>query len=282
MGVSALEQLAQDMPSLPGMAAPFITPPPEDGARFGFGAADIDGHLGGLMRGTLHEVRCAQTRGIGIATGLVLGLLARLERSDRRIVWVADPAAEPEAGCLYPDGLAQLGFDPARLIVVTPKDMKDALWAGDQAAGCEDIAALVLHIAGNPGKLDLTATRRLMLRARESRVTVLILRQGGEGEPSAAATRWEVAPLPSLSNEAFREGIGQPALSARLERNRNGRNGAWRLAFDPERKGFLHVPEPSTAPEATAADRVDLPAASGKRPDRPAEMGQVMAFERAS
>jgi len=254
-------------------------PAPSGFGRAGRGAPLSDG----LARGALHEIRCAETRGIGAAAGLALALLCHIEgAAGRPVAWIADPAAAFDAGRLYPDGLVQNGFDPGRLIVVTPRDMNDALWAADQAARCGALCAVVLHVAGNPRKLDMTATRRLMLRARASGVTALILRQGGKAEPNAASTRWEIRPAPSLREEERPpQGIGRPGFAARLERNRNGRTGAWRL-FLEKGKVFIHASENDAPPHAGAPDRLDLPALPGDGPDRPAEMGQVMAFGRAS
>ena len=84
----------------------------------------------------LHEWRCGETRAIGAAVSMLLGVLAQAEDRQRHIMWVADPATTLDAGMLCPDGLAMLGLDPARLIIVTPRHFGEALWAADQAAAC--------------------------------------------------------------------------------------------------------------------------------------------------
>ena len=78
------------------------------------------------------------------------------------------------------------------MTIVEPADLQGAMWAADEAAGCNGLAALVFQIKGNPARFDITATRRLMLRARGSGVLAMVLRQSGEEEASAAATRWRV------------------------------------------------------------------------------------------
>ncbi|MDJ0930787.1 hypothetical protein [Breoghania sp.] len=69
-------------------------------------------------------------------------------------------------GVLFPQGLAQTGLDPAGLVLVTPNDLSGALWAADETLKCRGVAAVVLQIEGNPHRFDMTATRRLMLRAQ--------------------------------------------------------------------------------------------------------------------
>lgn len=226
----------------------------------------------------LHEWRCGETRAIGAAAGMLLGLLAQAASGDRRILWVTDTASAVNAGTLYPDGLAMLGFDPARLIIVTPRHLGEALWAADQAAACGDLAAVVLHVAGNPARLDLTATRRLLLRAQANGTRVFILRQGGDADATAAITRWAISPAPSAHEET---GIGPPSFHAHLERNRNGRTGAWPMQWDHEKRVCSHV-SADKPQETGSADRLDPSALPADGPDRAPDMGQVVALERAS
>ena len=63
------------------------------------------------------------------------------------------------------------------------------------------MGALLLEIAGMPKCLDLVASRRLAFAAGESGVTLLLLREGAEAEPSAALTRWQVQALPSRADD---------------------------------------------------------------------------------
>jgi protein ImuA len=227
----------------------------------------------GFPVSALHEVRCSLTRDIGAATGFLAGLLAGCMRGRQgRIVWIRDPACHLDGGQLFPAGLSMFGLDPARLLVVHPTDLKTALWAGDEAAKCKDLAGVVFHVKGNPPRFDMTATRRLMLKAQQNDLFVSILRQGGEEEASAAATRWHVQAQSSCADPDLENGIGLLRLGLVLERNRNGRTGQWTIAWNQQKQGFEHVP----------TDYVDRSAASADRPDGAPQMGQVMAFKRAS
>ncbi len=238
--------------------------------RFGIPAMD-DVFKDGFAICALHEVRCSLTRDIGAATGFLAGLLAGC-MGQGRIAWIRDPACHLDGGRLFPAGLSMFGLDPARLLMVHPTDLKTALWAGDEAAKCKDLAAVVLHVKGNPSCFDMTATRRLMLKAHHNGLFVCVLRQGGEEEASAAATRWHVRAVPSGIDSDLENGIGLLRLGLVLERNRNGRTGQWTIAWNQQRQEFEHVP----------TDHVDRSAASSDRPDGAPQMGQVVAFKRAS
>lgn len=248
-------------------------------ARLRLGLPGPDDVLGGgLERDGLHEIRAPLARGIGAATGLVAALLAQLCQGPRgRVLWVTDPAALPDAGLLCPDGLAQYGLDPGALTLVHPVDLKSALWAADEGARCTDLAAVVLHVKGNPKLLDRVATRRLMIRARDSGVMVLILRQSGEEEANAALTRWRVEPLPSPPDASFPKGIGLPCHRLVLERSRDGRSGAWSVTWNPKRKTFTHGPRQTE--QEVPGPRLPAPA---HRPDRPGALGQVVDLRRAT
>ncbi len=227
----------------------------------------------GFAAFALHEVRCSLTRDIGAASGFLIGLLAGcLQHRHGRIVWICDPACHLDGGQLFPAGLSMFGLDPARLVMVHPADFKAALWASDEAANCSDLAGIVFQVKGNPASFDMTATRRLMLKAQQNGLFVSILRQGGDEEANAAATRWHVRAQPSAADPEFERGIGLLRLNLALERNRNGQTGHWIIAWNQQKNGFEHVP----------TDYVDRPAVPFDRSDGAPQMGQVMAFERAS
>ncbi len=267
----ATKSLAQSLSPGPGQTAC------QPGASFGIPA--LDQHLsGGMWSNALHEVRCSLARDFACAAGFALGLAAQFGKQDaKRILWVIDPAASVDSGLPFPDGLSEHGIDPKRMIFVRPITLQDALWSADQAAKCSDLSAVVFQVKGNPKPFDMTATRRLMLRARESGVLVCVLRQSGAEEASAAATRWHVEIMPSGDDADFEHGPGQARHAQTLERNRHGRTGQWTLVWNPESRAF----EDGTSNLETT-HRVHRIHASAHRPDRPVEMGQVVDLERAS
>ena len=245
------------------------------------GASAVDHCLeGGLACGGLHEVRSPLARDIGAATGFALGLAARAMQAERGlrggIIWVTDPATRVDGGGLFPAGLAQYGLDPSSMTMVEPGDLKGAMWAADEASGCNGLAALIFQIKGNPGRFDITATRRLMVRARDSGVLALILRQSGEEEASAVATRWRVNTEMSGADDMLERGVGAMRLSLTLERNRAGRTGQWLLAWNPKDRSFDHAapnPHARTNSPTHSLDRLPV---SANRQDPSGQMGQVL------
>ncbi|SON53865.1 hypothetical protein HDIA_0324 [Hartmannibacter diazotrophicus] len=205
------------------------------------GLARIDQVLGGgLRRDGLHEIFAAGSGDTGAAFGFAAALAARLTASPRdirEIVWIRQEFGALEAGDLYAPGLAALGLDPARLILVTLRDPLAALRAGIEALRCTALAGVVIELWGEPKALDLTATRRMALAAQSSAVPALLLRPGGTPAPSAAETRWQVAALPSRPAPANAPGL--PAFEITLLRQRAGVAGrTWRVEWNRDRQSF--------------------------------------------
>ncbi len=269
-------------------------------AKLPFNIAEIDAGLGGgLACNALHEIRTVLSRDVAAGSGFLFGLLALItKRRDGSILWVSDPAVRHDAGTLFPQGLGDYGFDPRRLILVNPGSLKSALWVAGEAASCEGLASVVLHVSGNPKALDLTATRKLQLTAHKGCTTIFILRQAGAEEASAGLTRWRVCAAPSLgfgynNHTGKHSHLGPTRLALSLERNRNGNTGDWCLAWNPHERTFENgdaanfndVPLPATEPEKPeppTADLVRLPHSSDNRPDLSPEMGQQLAHKTAS
>jgi protein ImuA len=234
----------------------------------------LDGLLeGGLRRDALHEIRSRLSRDNGAATGFAAAILARLAAVDARpILWIIESAAADEAGLPYGIGLDRLGLDLRRLIVVRVRRPLDALWVAEEGLDCRGLAAVLVEIKGAPRLLDLTATRRLALRAR-SGVTGLLLRQVDEIGPSAASTRWSVEPLPATVFDGYADGIGRPAWRLILERNRRGSLGTIDVEWDHGRRTLAAVAASirPTHPVAHAALPFD-------RPPPPPDIGNVVAL----
>ncbi len=258
-----------------GRPAPARTlSPRRGGTMLPLGVDDLDRRLGGgLRRDGLHEIRGSVSRDTGAATGFATGLLARLARLDGRpVLWVTEETSVRETGAPYGPGLDRFGLDSRRLVLVVVRRPEDVLWVFEEGLRCTGLAAVLAELGGHPRQLDLTASRRLALRARAHGVTGLLLRSSAEAEPGAALTRWHVAPLPAGTVDGFDRGVGRPAWRLDLERNRGGQTGRFDLEWDHERQLFVRAAPPALSlPGAAAApDRPD-PAAAG-----------IMAFRRAS
>lgn len=249
---------------------------PADRALLPLGISRLDAMLsGGLRRDALHEIRSQTSRDSGAAAGFAMALLARLAISDPRpILLVSEAGVLKEAGHPYAPGLERFGLDPARLVIVRSRRAVDSLWVFEEGLRCGALAAVLAEIRGHPRQLDLTASRRLALRANESGVMGLLLRQAGTAEPGAAATRWHATPRPAAILDDFAAGIGRPAWRLVLERNRNGPTGIFDLEWNHGSRAFAAPSGP-----ALPLSRASLP---GDRPHPQTDAGTIVAFRRAS
>jgi protein ImuA len=206
-------------------------------ARYGLpavplGCGPVDRVLGGGLRpGALHEV-FAQ----GWSAGGFAVLLALLAAGTRTLFWVRPDYEAMEYGALSPGGLLELGGDPRRLVMVRSHNAADALSAASDILACPHVGALLLEIEGEPKCLDLVASRRLVLAAKESSVTAVMLRCGATPAPSAALTRWQVA---SAASSPMDDDWGNPVFDARLVRHRMGGLGRFLLQWNPEVSMFV-------------------------------------------
>jgi protein ImuA len=216
-------------------AAPPPTPLP-----FGVGAIDAALPAGGLARAALHAIEAVDD---GAAAGFATALLARFAGPARPVAWIG-PLPD-----LYAPGLAALGLDPARLIIVAARG-REAQWAFEEALRARVFAAVLAELETSAP----IAGRRLQLAAEAGGTAALLLRRPGGRMVQAARTRWRIAAHPSAGDP----GLGAPRWRVELLAARGGSDGAWTVEW---RDGQWHE---------HAADRLALPAASGERSARAA------------
>lgn len=159
--------------------------------------------------------------------------LAALPQGTRPVLWVQDRAARREGGRLYGPSADARGRTFLRVEAGHPRD---ALWAMEEGASCAGLSAVVGEIHGAPAALDLTATRRLALRAEASGVPVWLIRSGPPGL-SAARERWRVGSLPSAADPFDPQAPGAPLWEAELFRARGRAPGRWVAARDGAHDG---------------------------------------------
>lgn len=205
------------------------------------GVAVVDRALGGgLLAGKVHEVfaRGAEddVAAMGFATMLAIRFL-RGGKSGDGMLWLREASVQRRAG-LDGAGLTGIGLDPARLVLGVLPDARALLRASVDALRCAGLGVVLLELSGNPPLLDLTASRRFALAAEASGTALLLLRlRGGTPMPSAAQTRWDIAPAPSAPLEAGAP--GWPALAVSLLRQRGGAAGLdWTLEWDRDAGTF--------------------------------------------
>jgi protein ImuA len=211
------------------------------------GVPEVDAALGGgLSCAALHELSAAPVH-LGAAAGFALALAARSPKA-QHVLWIATDFGMLETGALYGPGLDLLGLDTERLLVARVARPVDALFAMEEALKCRALSTIVAEV----NEVDLTATRRLSLAAREGGALGLLLRHKPSCSPSAARTRWDVSGAPSVPDELG--GLGRTAFRLSLLRNRRGPCGTWTLTWDHHERVFAALP---VGVAAAAADRPD-------------------------
>jgi protein ImuA len=193
----------------------------------------------GLAPAQLHEIHATHADEHACAAGFAVALT--LAGGALPILWLRTQAAERQGGRLHATGLIEFGLSPDTLLLGLVDDEGALLRAAADGARCAGLGTLVVEAWGRSPGLDLTATRRLMLAAEVSGVTVLLLRVGAEPVPSAAATRWGVAAAPSTPLEA--DAPGPPAFAIELQRRRGGPSGQrWRVEWNRDACRFESRP----------------------------------------
>ena len=183
------------------------------------GAPGLDAHLpgGGLPLAGLHEIAGERAEwDDGAALGFALALLSRvLAARPGPLLWVAARLD------LYAPALAAAGIDAGRLILVRAGDEVERLWALEEGLRAGAFSALLGELAA----LDRTAGRRLQLAAETAGAPCFVLQRQLVGlrraeAPSAALTRWRVAPRPSSPVETLAQLPGRPRWRVELLRCR--------------------------------------------------------------
>lgn len=201
------------------------------------GVPAIDGHLpwGGLALPGLHEIVGMPADGAVVAfTAAILGRLGR----GRPVLWssIRRPG-------LYGYGLAELGWDPANLVLARGRRPEDVLWQLEEGLRSGAVAAVVGEVVAP----DLTASRRLQLAAEAALSPAIILLPSGAAPPqSVALTRWRVTSRPSPQ--------GRPVWSLDLQRCRGGIPARWCVEWDDEAVALSLAAEMADGPLASAAE----------------------------
>lgn len=211
-------------------------------ALLSVGAPCVDERLqGGIVRNGLHEFFGGEKRDSASAAAFALLLALRLPEADTQIFWITGDKERQASGRLYPPGLAELGGDPARMLLVQAADLRDALRGAADCIRSKAAGAVILEAQGNAKLIDLTSTRRLALAATEAGVLALLVRADAVPMPSAAITRWQVKSAPSAPLPGNVPGLATFDIS--LLRHRRGiAPFAARVTWDHAARSFHDAP----------------------------------------
>ena len=217
-------------------------------ARLPLGVESLDSALaGGLALGRVHML-CGRPGHDGALTGFAVALLRRiLAQTDEAapVVW-CPAAAGGGSGMLYAAGLAALGLDPGRLLIVDSPSPGARLAALEDILRTEGLAAVIVEYDRVSQTSDywMRLARRAQLAAEASGVTGLLL-----GWPVAASgfdSLWHIAPssaaplssAPSghagrdLSRHSSRYFSWHPCWQVELRHARGGRPWSSQLSWD--------------------------------------------------
>ena len=213
-------------------------------ARLPLGVESLDSALaGGLALGRVHML-CGRPGHDGALTGFAVALLRRiLAQTDEvaPVVW-CPAAAGGGSGMLYAAGLAALGLDPGRLLIVDSPSPGARLAALEDILRTEGLAAVIVEYDRVSQTSDywMRLARRTQLAAEASGVTGLLL-----GWPVAASgfdSLWHIAPSSAapLSSAPYGQAGRDPSWNpswhpcwqVELRHARGGRPWSSQLSWD--------------------------------------------------
>ena len=237
-------------------------------ARLSLGVESLDSALaGGLAPGRVHLLS-GRPGHDGALTGFTIALLRRVlahvdgarandsrsndSRADASapIVW-CPAAAAGASGMLYAAGLAALGIDPGRLLIVDSPSPGQRLAALEDILRTSGLAAVILEYDGvsQSGDYWMRLARRAQLAAEASGVTGFLT-----GWPVAASgfeTQWRIAPAPNPApnpgthhhlqpphKSSFWSPCWSPCWQVDLLQARGGRPHATRLCWQAQDNRF--------------------------------------------
>lgn len=186
-----------------------------------FGVDAIDRRLagGGLASAALHEIAGAAPEfpDDAAATLFLAGIAARqVTAKGGTLLWAF------KRRDLFAPGLALAGLASANVLYAECGTDEDVLAVMEEGLRHRGLAAVV----GEAGRVAMASTRRLQLAAEEGETPAFMLKRWRRSEqdplglPSAAITRWRIAPAPSAPLPVA--GIGRARWHVTLARQRGG------------------------------------------------------------
>jgi len=233
-------------------------------ARLPLGVESLDSALaGGLAPGRVHLLS-GRPGHDGALTGFTIALLRRVlahvdgprandsRANDSRadvsapVVW-CPAAAAGASGMLYAAGLAALGIDPGRLLIVDSPSPGQRLAALEDILRTSGLAAVILEYDGvsQSGDYWMRLARRAQLAAEASGVTGFLT--GWPVTASGFETQWRIAPAPNPGPDlvmhhhlqpSHRLPSWSPCWQVDLLQARGGRPHATRLCWQAQDNRF--------------------------------------------
>lgn len=211
------------------------------------GAEDQSIDLTSLFRpGRLAELSTHEDLMSADRLAVALGVMATRAG---HILWIGTERDGTEVGLPYAPGLMDWGLDPARLLCVRAQNARDALWSAEEGLKTGALAGVILSDV----PMDLVASRRLALAARENQMICLVLATTRTSAP-AAQSRWRVRAEPGAYQNRHR--VTRPRISLEAIKDLQ-RPAHYRMEFGFERYGIPLHPSAPLAGHALAADTAE-------------------------
>lgn len=176
----------------------------------------------------LEEARARATADWGAA--LAFALLRTAEVQTRPLLLAAACPWLRERGEPFARGLAGIGLEPGRLVLVRAEREAEALWALEEALKSGAVGGAVAAADG----CSFLMSKRIDFAARKGGATAVLVAMGGTADLSIARLRWRIAAEASAAHPFDRRAPGAWRISAELTRRRDGPLGAWILEHDDE------------------------------------------------
>ena len=204
-----------------------------------------------------HELLAAAPGDECIMLAFAFSMAAKaLGDTSKSLCFCGPVSEEQERGELYGSGLAGLGIQPERLLMITAAKEKDLLWTIEEAVSSGAFGAVIGTLGPKERLYDFAASRRLKLRVTAKEAPLFLIRHRTGGGATAAHGRWRVSALPSRSQGQHGSYplLGPPRLQLGLERMGGLPPQAWEMEFDAAR-GFLMAPLLEDGPAREAGRR---------------------------
>lgn len=192
----------------------------------------------GRSHGRLHALHPGHPGQQAAVTGFAIAMCLSLQRSRHApVLWVQERQCVAEAGRPCGHGLAGLGLDPSRLVVVTVKGAMAALAAAEMGLEEAGLAGVLVDLPSRLPSGMLRLGKRLSLRAERQGAPCFLLHAGIEPVESPVATRWHVTSGAMPRGKTHWSGHTPADFSTvfdlTLSKNRFGPLGRFRLRWGP-------------------------------------------------
>jgi protein ImuA len=172
-------------------------------------------------RAAVHELISISAESAACTNGFLSVMLSSLMQQTGSCLWVSTRRT------IFPPALKTFGVEPDRILFVDVANVKDALWATEEALKCTALTAVV----GEFTALTFDESRRLQLAVEQSKVTGFIHRFKPKIENTVACvSRWKITPLFSETPDQL-PGVGFPRWNIDLLKARNGKPASWQVQW---------------------------------------------------